>query len=47
MKGAIIGDIIGSVYEGNSLKSEEFPLFSNTSTFTDDTVLTKATADAI
>lgn len=43
MIGAILGDIIGSPYEfdrGN--KSKEFPLFSETSMFTDDTVMTLA-----
>ena len=46
MYGAILGDIIGSPYEfdmGN--KSKEFPLFSERSTFTDDTVMTIAVAE--
>ena len=47
MIGAIAGDIIGSVYEFNNIKSEDFPLFSPGSTFTDDTVLTVAVADCI
>ena len=47
MIGAIAGDIIGSVYEGYPLKSEEFPLFQNDSVFTDDSVLTIALADAV
>lgn len=47
MLGAIIGDIVGSVYEFNNVKSVEFPLFSRYSRFTDDTVLTVATADAL
>jgi ADP-ribosylglycohydrolase len=38
--GAIAGDIIGSVNEFNSIKTEDFPLFSPESTFTDDTVMT-------
>lgn len=45
MYGAILGDMIGSPYEfdmGN--KSKEFPLFSERSTFTDDTVMTIAVA---
>ena len=45
MYGAILGDIIGSPYEfdrGN--KSKEFPLFSEESQFTDDTVMTLAVA---
>jgi ADP-ribosylglycohydrolase len=44
MLGAIIGDIAGSVYEFQPTKSLDFPLFSPNSTFTDDTVLTMATA---
>lgn len=47
MIGAIIGDIIGSVYEAAPIKTEHFPLFSENSVFTDDTVLTIATADAL
>jgi ADP-ribosylglycohydrolase len=47
MLGAIAGDIIGSVYEGRGLKTTEFPLFSSHSTFTDDSVLTVATAEAL
>lgn len=47
MFGAILGDIIGSPYEfdqGN--KSKDFPLFSEESMFTDDTVMTIAVAEA-
>ena len=47
MYGAILGDIIGSPYEfdrGN--KTKDFPLFSNASEFTDDTVMTVAVAEA-
>ena len=47
MYGAILGDIIGSPYEfdrGN--KSKDFPLFSPDSTYTDDSVMTLAVADA-
>ena len=47
MIGAIAGDIIGSVYEFNNIKTEDFPLFSLGSTFTDDTVMTIAVADCI
>ncbi len=47
MLGAICGDIIGSVYEFNPIKSKKFPLFTENSTFTDDTVLTAAVARAI
>ena len=47
MLGAIAGDVIGSIYEHNNLKSKEFPLFSFNSSFTDDTVMTLAVADAL
>jgi ADP-ribosylglycohydrolase len=47
MIGAIAGDIIGSVYEADPIKTTDFPLFSKGSRFTDDTVLTAATAHAI
>jgi ADP-ribosylglycohydrolase len=47
MLGAIAGDVIGSVYEGYPIKTEDFPLFHPLSCFTDDTVLTIAIAYAI
>lgn len=47
MIGAIAGDIIGSAYEFSPTKREDFPLFGDLSTFSDDTVLTVATAAAI
>lgn len=47
MLGAIAGDIIGAPYEWNRIKTKEFPLFSPSSCFTDDTVLTVALADTI
>ena len=47
MIGAIAGDIIGSVYEANPIKSTSFSLFSPNSRFTDDTVLTIAVAFSI
>jgi len=47
MLGAIAGDIIGSPFEGNNIKDYRFPLFTSNSTFTDDTVMTVATADCI
>ena len=47
MLGAIIGDIIGSPYEFKPHKSVEFPLISNNSYFTDDTVITCALAQAL
>lgn len=47
MIGAIIGDVIGSVHEHTGTKTTDFPLFTPRSRFTDDTVLTIATADAL
>jgi ADP-ribosyl-[dinitrogen reductase] hydrolase len=47
MLGAIIGDIAGSVFEWHRIKHTEFPLFCEDSTFTDDTVMTAATAEAL
>src|SRR3954465_15178022 len=47
MLGTIAGDVIGSVYEVASVKHTDFPLFSRRSRFTDDTVLTVATAHAL
>src|SRR4030095_13410078 len=47
MLGTIAGDVIGSVYEGDRIKHTDFPLFSRWSRFTDDTVLTIATAHAL
>lgn len=47
MIGAIAGDIIGSVYEHRPIKDVDFPLFQERSTFTDDTVLTVAVAQAL
>lgn len=41
--GAITGDIIGSSYEFNNVKSLDFELFTNATYFTDDSVLTIAT----
>ena len=43
MYGAILGDIIGSPYEFDmGYKTKDFPLFSEESYFTDDTVMTVA-----
>lgn len=53
MLGAIIGDIIGSRFEFDNHKSKDFALFGNDGirempcTFTDDTVMTVAVADAL
>ena len=48
MYGAILGDIIGSPYEfDRGDKTKDFPLFNEDSTFTDDSVMTIAVADAL
>lgn len=47
MLGAIAGDVVGSVFERAGLKTTDFPLFAPRSRFTDDTVLTVATAHAL
>ncbi len=47
MIGVIAGDIIGSTHEYIETKTTDFPLFQEASRFTDDTVLTVATAHAI
>ena len=47
MIGAIIGDIVGSIYEFNNHKSKDFPLFSERSAFTDDSLCTIAVADCL
>lgn len=44
MIGAIAGDIIGSPYEARPVKTTDFPLLGPGCRFTDDTVLTVATA---
>ena len=42
MKGAIIGDITGSIYEWHNIKTKEFELLPDSCFFTDDTVMTVA-----
>lgn len=46
MYGVILGDIIGSPceFDRNNYKAKDFPLFSERSQFTDDTVMTLAAA---
>lgn len=47
MFGALIGDIVGSVYEWNNYKAKDFqPLIHPRAFYTDDSVLTVAVADA-
>ena len=49
MIGCIVGDIIGSRYEGMNRfpKTKDFKLFHKATRFTDDTILSVATADAL
>jgi len=47
MLGAIAGDIIGSIYEGNNIKTTDFLLLNPGCTWTDDTVLTLAVAEVL
>ncbi len=47
MMGAIIGDIVGSVYEWHNIKTKQFSLLTDKCFFTDDTVMTVAVAEAI
>ena len=42
MLGAIIGDIVGSRFEFNNTDNYNFELFTEESTFTDDTICTIA-----
>ena len=47
MWGAIIGDIVGSVYEWDRIKSKDFDFFDPRGHFTDDSVCTAAVADIL
>lgn len=47
MLGGIVGDIIGAPYEWFRITHKDFPLFSERSMFTDDSVLTVAVASAL
>ncbi|MDR2561505.1 MAG: ADP-ribosylglycohydrolase family protein [Holophagales bacterium] len=47
MIGAIIGDIVGSRFEFKNIKHKKFALFSDDCSFTDDTIMTLAVADAL
>ena len=47
MLGAIIGDIVGSKYEFDNIRSKDFPLFSDGCGYTDDTICTVAVANAL
>lgn len=48
MYGAALGDMIGAPYEfDRGEKTKDFPLFTAESTYTDDTVMTVAVAEAL
>ena len=47
MYGAILGDIVGSLYEFDPIDTTDFPLLSEDSMFTDDSVMTIAVADVL
>ena len=47
MLGAMIGDIVGSVYEWQPIKTKEFPFLTDDCFFTDDSVCTVAVADIL
>ena len=47
MLGAIIGDIVGSIYEFDNIKTKNFELFDRECFFTDDTVMSVAVAEAL
>ncbi|MEI7884376.1 MAG: ADP-ribosylglycohydrolase family protein [Clostridia bacterium] len=47
MLGAIVGDIVGSIYEWNNIKTKEFDIMAESSFFTDDTVMTCAVAQGL
>ena len=47
MIGAILGDIVGSIYEFDNIKTKDFKLFDKECFFTDDSVMTIAIAEAL
>jgi len=48
MLGAVIGDIVGSAYEFNPVRTQDFePFVEGRTFFTDDSVLTFATAEIL
>ena len=47
MLGAIIGDIVGSRFEFDNIKTKKFDLFHRSCDFTDDTVMTLAVGKAL
>ena len=47
MIGAIVGDIVGSIYEFDNIKTKDFILFDKSCIFTDDTIMTIAVGEVL
>ena len=47
MLGAIMGDMIGSVYDSHNIKTKKFPIFNIENRMTDDSLLTIAVAKVL
>lgn len=47
MIGTIVGDVVGSIYEWDNIKTKKFPFLTSKHFFTDDTVMTLAIAKAL
>lgn len=47
MIGAILGDVVGSIYEFDNIKTKDFELFDKECFFIDDSVMTIAIAEAL
>ena len=47
MLGAIIGDVVGSRFEFNNIRTKDFPLLTKECKYTDDTVMTLAVLDIL
>ena len=47
MLGAIAGDVLGSIYQFNPVKTNNFDLLNSKWDFTNDTAMTMAVADSL
>ena len=47
MLGAIVGDIVGSRFEWNNIKTKEFEFLTYRCEFTDDSIMSLAVAQAL
>ena len=47
MIGTVVGDVVGSIYEFDNIRTKVFPLFSESCEATDDSIMAIAVADAI